>query len=154
MTEAKTALEESLVYAQDMIDGKIYQPPTPINTLIAEYQAECCDFANMHWVCNLSFIYSTKMPDGFERALIYLLACSVSKNLGLYDELSIYFGSFQGTKNSEIEDILSNYPSLACDDENLLKQSIMHVDSNSEDSLVRCLIHTLSNGLQRHLNDE
>lgn len=150
MDEAGKALEESLEWAKGLADGSIYVPPTPIQKLMKEYEEECCNFSNIRWVCKTGLIFSGRMPDSYERALIYQLSIRVVKYTGYYDELKDYSYAFQGKKNTILEDFLRSYPDLLkTDDEDIFVQGFIHVDSGSEDCQSRCIIYALSEELQR-----
>ena len=47
---------------------------TPIDELLAEYEAECCDHTDMEWVSNTALRYVQTMPDSQVRCLLYVLA--------------------------------------------------------------------------------
>lgn len=54
---------------------------SPIEQLIAEYEAEACDFKNVEFLINSSYRYVDTMPDSQVRCLLYSLAKLVDKHI-------------------------------------------------------------------------
>lgn len=57
------------------------EPNTPIDQLIAEYEAENCDFGNLDWLVRASYRYMDTMQDSQVRCLLYALAKWAEKSL-------------------------------------------------------------------------
>lgn len=57
---------------------------SPIEKLLAEYEAEYCDHSNMAWVSRAALRYVSTMKDSQVRCLLYVLAMHVRKQEG-YD---------------------------------------------------------------------
>ncbi len=47
---------------------------TPIDQLVAEYEAECCDFSDLDWVAQVSMRYASTLHDSQVRCLLYAMA--------------------------------------------------------------------------------
>lgn len=61
-------------------------PNIPIEELLAQYEAECCDFRNMNWVAKVSMRYVQTMEDCQVRCLLYALARDYDERIGIkYD---------------------------------------------------------------------
>lgn len=54
---------------------------SPIEKLIAEYEAENCNFKNLDWVIEAAEIYALKMDDCQVRCLLYTLAQAAKKHI-------------------------------------------------------------------------
>ena len=52
----------------------------PIEELVAQYEAEECDFSNLDWVLRISELYVMRMPDSQVRCLLHALVEHVKEN--------------------------------------------------------------------------
>lgn len=71
---------------------------TPIDTLLAHYESECCDFSDLDGVVKLSRHYVDRISDGQVRCLLHALAEHVAANL-LPSNKKI--GNMPDTENAE-----------------------------------------------------